>query len=109
MRVRGAMPDDARLHRCALAYASDMGALQAAMRAGGITFRDSAVQVASLDHALWFHRDFRFDEWLLFTYRAVSVSAGRGLSRGSVHTREGTHVASLVQEGLMRARTPAGF
>jgi acyl-CoA thioesterase-2 len=109
MRVRGALPGDARLHRCALAYASDMGALQAAMRAGGLTFRDSAVQVASLDHALWLHRPFRFDDWLLFTFNPMSVSAGRGLSRGSVHTREGKHVASIVQEGLMRVRTPAGL
>ena len=108
MRARGGLPNDARLHRCALAYASDMGALQAAMRAGGIAFGDHAMQVASLDHALWLHRDFRFDDWLLFTFSAVSVSAGRGLSRGTVHTRTGTHVASLVQEGLMRARTPGG-
>jgi acyl-CoA thioesterase-2 len=106
MRLRDALPDDARLHRCALAYASDMGALQAAMRAGGLAFRDGAVQVASLDHALWLHRDFRFDDWLLFTFHAISVSAGRGLSRGMVHTRHGIHVASLIQEGMMRARTP---
>jgi acyl-CoA thioesterase-2 len=109
MRVRGSLPSDARLHRCALAYASDMGALQAAMRAGGIPFRDSAVQVASLDHALWLHRPFRFDDWLFFTFNAMSVSAGRGLSRGSVYTREGVHVASVVQEGLMRARTPSSL
>jgi acyl-CoA thioesterase-2 len=105
-RVRGALPKDARLHRCALAYASDMGALQAAMRAGGVAFGDSSVQVASLDHALWLHRPFLFDDWLLFTFNALSVSAGRGLSRGTVHTRDGRHIASLVQEGLMRARTP---
>jgi acyl-CoA thioesterase-2 len=109
MRVRGSLPSDARLHRCALAYASDMGALQAAMRAGGVAFGDSSVQVASLDHALWLHRPFRFDDWLLFTFHAISVSAGRGLSRGMVHTRDGRHVASLVQEGLMRARMPAGL
>lgn len=108
MRARETLPDDKRLHRCALAYASDMGALQAAMRAGGIDFRDSAVQVASLDHAIWLHRDFRLDDWLLFTYSAVSTSGGRGVSRGTVHTRSGVHVASLVQEGLMRARTAAG-
>jgi acyl-CoA thioesterase-2 len=107
IRIRGSLPRDARLHRCALAYASDAGALQAAMRAGGIALDPSTVQVASLDHALWLHRPFLFDDWLLFTFNAMSVSAGRGLSRGSVHTREGTHVASLVQEGLMRMRTPA--
>lgn len=107
MRVRGPFPDDARLHRCALAYASDMGALQAALRASGLELGD-ALQVASLDHALWLHRDFRFDEWLLFSFSPVSVSRGRGLSRGTVHTRDGRHVASLVQEGLMRPRTPVG-
>ena len=108
MRVRGSLPGDPRLHRCALAYASDMGALQAAMRAGGVTFLPSAVQLASLDHALWLHRPFLFDDWLLFTFHAMSVSASRGLSRGSVHTRDGKHVASIVQEGLMRVRTLAG-
>lgn len=105
MRVRGALPRDVRAHRCALAYASDMGALRAAMHAGGIDLRDNTVQVASLDHALWLHRPFVFDDWLLFTFKAVSVAAGRGLSHGSVHTRDGKHVASLAQEGLMRRRT----
>lgn len=107
MRARERLPDDTRLHRCALAYASDLGAMQAAMRAGDVDFRDSSMQVASLDHALWLHREFRLDDWVLFTFSPVSVSGGRGLSRGTVHTKEGVHVASLVQEGLMRARTPS--
>jgi acyl-CoA thioesterase II len=104
MRVRGALMDDPNLHRCALAYASDMGALEPSLRTIGAGFGDSSMQVASLDHALWFHRPFRFDEWLLFAFEPMSVAAGRGLSRGSVWSRDGQLVASIAQEGVMRQR-----
>lgn len=104
MRVRSPLMDDPNLHRCALAYASDLGALEPSLRAIGAGFGDGAMQVASLDHALWLHRPFRFDDWLLFVFEPVSVAAGRGLSRGSVWSRDGQLVASLAQEGVMRAR-----
>jgi acyl-CoA thioesterase-2 len=104
MRTRGRLFDDPNLHRCALAYASDMGALEPSMRAIGANFGDSGMQVASLDHALWFHRPFRFDEWLLFVFESVSVAAGRGMNRGCVFSRDGQLVASIAQEGVMRKR-----
>ena len=104
MRTRGRLFDDPNLHRCALAYASDMGALEPSMRAIGANFGDGAMQVASLDHALWFHRPFRFDDWLLFVFESVSVASGRGMNRGSVWSRDGQLVASIAQEGVMRKR-----
>jgi acyl-CoA thioesterase-2 len=104
MRVRDRLPDDPGLHRAGLAYASDMGALEPALRAVGTSHSDPEQLIASLDHALWIHRPFRIDEWLLFTFLPTSVSAGRGLSRGLVHTREGVHVATLTQEAIMRPR-----
>jgi len=104
MRARGTLVDDPNLHRCALCYASDMGILEPSLRAVGTGFGDGSMQVASLDHALWFHRAFRFDQWLLFVVESVSVAAGRGLSRASVFSRDGRLVASIVQEGLMRKR-----
>jgi acyl-CoA thioesterase-2 len=104
MRARGKLLDDPNLHRCALAYASDMGALEPSMRALGAAFFDSSMQVASLDHALWFHRPFRFDDWLLFVLESPSVAAGRGFNRGSIYNRDGKLVASIAQEGVMRKR-----
>ena len=105
MRARGQLMDDPNLHRCALAYASDMGLLEPSLRAVGTSFGDSGMQVASLDHALWFHRSFRFDDWLLFALEVGSISAGRGLSHARVFTRDGKHVATIAQEGVMRARS----
>ena len=70
----------------------------------GLAWDSAGIQMASVDHAMWFHRPFRFDEWHLFTFITNSVSAGRGLSRGTVHARDGTLVASIAQEGLMRPR-----
>lgn len=105
MRVRDRLPDDVTLQRILLAYASDMGALEPAVRAVGASHMDPDLQLASLDHALWFHRPFRFDDWLLFTFSPVSVSAGRGLCRGTVHDRAGQHVASITQEALVRPRS----
>ena len=105
MRVRGALMDDPNLHRCALAYASDMGLLEPSLRAIGASFGDSGMQVASLDHAIWFHRPFRFDDWLLFALETDSVAAGRGLSHAKVWTRDGKHVATITQEGVMRMRS----
>jgi acyl-CoA thioesterase-2 len=108
MRVRAPLVADPNLHRCLLAFASDMGALEPSMRAIGARFGDPDLQVASLDHAVWFHRPFRFDEWLLFVFESASVGAGRGLSRGSVFARSGELVASIAQEGLMRPTADPG-
>jgi acyl-CoA thioesterase-2 len=104
MRARSKLLDDPNLHRAVLGYASDMGALEPSLRAIGKGFGDGAMQVASLDHAIWFHRPFRIDDWLLFTFESASVAGGRGLSHGRVFDREGRLVASVAQEGVMRKR-----
>lgn len=104
MRARGELVDDPNLHRCVLAYASDLGALEPCMRATGASFGDPSMQVASLDHAVWFHRDLRMDDWNLFVFESDSVAHGRGYSRGRVFSRDGRLVASIAQEGVIRAR-----
>ena len=104
IRVAGQLPSDPNLHACALAYASDIGAVHPSLRAVGVGVRDPGWQVASLDHALWIHRPFRADEWLLFVLECSSVSASRGLSHGSVFSRAGALVASLTQEAMLRPR-----
>jgi acyl-CoA thioesterase-2 len=106
MRARGReLPKDPNFHCCALTYASDAGPLEPCLRAVGASFADNALQVASLDHAVWFHRPVRFDEWTLFVLESPSVSAGRAFSRGQVFDRKGTLVASIAQEGVLRQRT----
>jgi acyl-CoA thioesterase-2 len=100
------LPDDPSIHRCVLAYASDMTLLDTALFAHGRTIFDHDLQVASLDHALWFHRPFRADEWLLYAEDSPSASGARGLTRGSLFSRDGRLVASVVQEGLIRVRPP---
>ncbi len=105
-RVQGRMPDAPHLHQAILAYASDYGLLAAALQPHGRTVRDPDLQVASLDHALWFHRPFRADEWLLYAVDSPAADRGRGFARGSFFTRDGTLVASSAQEGLMRVRAP---
>jgi acyl-CoA thioesterase-2 len=104
MRLRRPIPGDPILQRCVLAYCSDMGLLGPSVMAIGGDFTDPELQVASLDHAIWFHRPFSWDDWLLFVAESLSVAGGRGLSRGSVYTRDGRLVASLAQEGIMRKR-----
>lgn len=104
MRGKGEMPADFRLHQAVLAYASDYNLLTTAVQphADMITF--GQLQMASLDHAMWFHRDFRMDEWLLYAIESPSASNARGFTRGSIFTAEGKLVASVVQEGLMRPK-----
>jgi acyl-CoA thioesterase II len=104
VRATGRLPDDPALHRCVLAYASDMTLLDTSLLAHGRSIFDSDLQVASLDHALWFHRPFRADEWLLYAEDSPSSSGGRGLTRGSLFSRDGKLVASVAQEGLIRHR-----
>lgn len=104
LRANGALPDDPKLHQCVLAYASDFTLLDTALIAHGKLLFDTDIQLASLDHALWFHRPFRADEWLLYTQDSPSSHGARGFCRGSVFTRDGHLVASVAQEGLMRNR-----
>lgn len=105
-RATGALPDDPALHRYLLAYASDFGFLTTALRPHGLSWLDRRMQVASLDHAMWFHRPLRLDDWLLHVMESPSASGARGLVRGQWFTRDGVLVASTVQEGLIRRRDP---
>lgn len=102
MRAIAPLPDEPVVHRALLAYASDHGLLRAAMVPHGLTFMTGKVRAASLDHAMWFHREFRFDDWLLYVIDSPSASGARGLCRGSVFARDGRLVASTAQEGMLR-------
>ena len=103
-RAEGSMPDDPILHQAVLAYASDYGLLGTALLPHGLSFMMRGVQAASLDHAVWFHRPFRVDQWLLYAMDAPAAAGARGFARGSLFARDGTLVASTVQEGLLRIR-----
>jgi acyl-CoA thioesterase II len=96
------MPDDPQLHRCILAYASDYPLVGTALLAHGRSGWQRSMIVASIDHALWFHRPARVDEWLLYSMDSPSAQGARGLTRGLIHDRGGRLVASVAQEGLMR-------
>jgi len=104
MKARDALPDDHRLHQCVLAYLSDWVLLDTAMLPHAISWTAPNLQSASLDHALWFHRPFRADEWLLFVQDSPSASGARGFNRGLIYRRDGALVASVAQEGLIRLR-----
>lgn len=105
IRATGALPDDLALHQCVLAYASDMSLLDTGLLPHGIGWFDNKVQMASLDHAMWFHRPFRADDWLLYVQDSPSASGARSFNRGLIYTRDGKLVASVTQEGLMRPRS----
>jgi acyl-CoA thioesterase-2 len=109
-RVTGRLPDEQALHRCLLTYVSDYHLLATATMPHGVNFFD--LQLASIDHAIWFHRDLRVDEWLLYDIESPSASGARGFSRGSIYTQDGRLVASVAQEGLIREHSgwtkPAG-
>jgi len=107
LKASGMLPDDPRLHQCVLAYASDFTLLDTALIAHGKLLFDPDIQLASLDHALWLHRPFRADEWLLYAQDSPNASGARGFCRGSFFTREGPLVASTAQEGLIRKRQTA--
>lgn len=107
LRANGKLPDDPVLHICVLTYASDMSLLDTTLAPHGASFVAGNVFMASLDHAMWFHRPFRSDEWLLYAQDTPSASHGRGLGRGMVFTQQGDLVASVMQEGVIRPmRTP---
>jgi acyl-CoA thioesterase-2 len=107
IRASGRLPDDPSLHQCLLAYASDFTLLDTALIAHGKLLFDSDIQLASLDHALWFHRPFRADDWLLYTQDSPNANGARGLCRGSIYSRDGQLIATVAQEGLIRRRESA--
>ena len=102
IRSTAPLPADPAIHQCVLAYASDMTLLDTSLIPHGRTVFDKSIQAASLDHALWFHRPFRADEWLLYAQDTPNAFGARGLSRGLIFARDGTHVATVAQEGLIR-------
>src|SRR6202011_4424301 len=104
IRTTGSLPDDPAIHQCVLAYASDLTLLDVALVPHGRSVFDRRIIAASLDHGLWFHRPFRADQWLLYAQDSPNLSGARGFSRGLIFTREGTLVASVAQEGLLRER-----
>lgn len=104
LRCIDRLPDEPLIHQAVLAYASDYGLLGTALLPHGIASRSPNLQLATLDHALWAHRPFRADEWLLYAMDSPAAAGGRGFTRGSFYTRDGTLVASVAQEGLMRPR-----
>lgn len=102
MRVNGAFPDSDLLHRAALAYASDYTLLEPILRAHGVPWVTPGLKIASLDHAMWWHRRVRVDEWLLYVQESPTARGGRGLSTGKIFNRAGDLVASVAQEGMVR-------
>ncbi len=107
IRATGRLPDEPAIHQCVLAYASDMMLLDAALIPHGRSVFSEDIMAASLDHALWFHRPFRADEWLLYAQDSPSLADSRGFSRGLIFALDGTLVASVAQEGLLRQRRRA--
>ena len=104
LKTNGSLPDDLRNHSCMLAYASDFHFLPASLLPHGTSHLLPNLQIATVDHAMWFHRPFRFDDWLLYCIDSPSASNGRGLVRGQIYNRQGELVASTMQEGVIRQR-----
>jgi acyl-CoA thioesterase-2 len=105
IRTTGRLPDDPAIHQCVLAYASDMTLLDTSLVPHGRTVFDPTIQGASIDHAMWFHRPFRADEWLLYAQDTPNAGGARGFSRGLIFKQDGTLIASVAQEGLIRDRS----
>ncbi|HHH2212538.1 TPA: acyl-CoA thioesterase II [Yersinia enterocolitica] len=101
-KANGEMPDDLRVHQYLLGYASDFNFLPTALQPHGIGFLEPGVQIATIDHSMWFHRPFRLDDWLLYAVESTSASGARGFVRGQIYNREGVLVASTMQEGVIR-------
>lgn len=104
LRTTGELPEDPSLHRFLLAYASDFSFLTTSLQPHGVTWLTPGLQVASVDHAMWFHRPFRVDDWLLHSVHSSSASGARGYVRGQIFNQDGHLVASTAQEGLIRVR-----
>lgn len=102
MKASGVLPDDIRIHKYLLAYASDFSFLPVAGHPHGISFMTPKLQMATIDHSMWFHRDFRFDDWLLYEVESPSASGGLGFVTGKFYDRQGRLIASTAQEGVMR-------
>ncbi len=98
------LPDETIIHQAVLAYASDYGLLPTALQPHGIGSRSRTLQMASLDHAVWLHRPFRVDDWLLYATDSPVAAGARGFVRGTIYSRDGQLVASVTQEGLLRVR-----
>jgi acyl-CoA thioesterase-2 len=102
LKALGELPDDVNLHQAALAYLSDYTILESIYRRHGIAWAHPGLKSASLDHAMWFHRPAKVDEWLLYVQNSPSAQGGRGLAMGHIYTREGVLVATVAQEGMVR-------
>ena len=105
-RANGTLPDDALLHACVVAYASDLTLLDTAVMAHARSWDDDRFMIASLDHAMWFHRPLQADEWLLYHQKSPSASGARGLAEGFIFRRDGALVVTVIQEGLIRPVKP---
>jgi acyl-CoA thioesterase-2 len=101
-RANGELPDDPLLHACVVAYASDLTLLDTAVMPHATTWDDDQYMIASLDHAMWFHRTFRADDWLLYHQRSPSAQGARGLAEGFIFRRDGALAVTVIQEGLIR-------
>jgi acyl-CoA thioesterase-2 len=108
LRTDGSLPDDPLLHVCAVTFASDLNLLDSVLIHHGLAARLDPISMASLDHAMWFHRQFRADEWLLYTSESPSATGGRGLATGRFFSQDGRHVASVAQEGMIRLPNVTG-
>jgi acyl-CoA thioesterase II len=108
LRTTAPLPGDPSLHACLLAYASDYAFLTTSLLPHAVTWLTPGLQVASLDHVMWFHQEFRVDEWLLYVIDSPAARGARGLVRGRIFARDGRLVASTAQEGLIRQRSPKG-
>jgi acyl-CoA thioesterase-2 len=105
-RADGRLPDEPLLHDCVVAYASDLTLLDTAVMAHANSWDDDRFMIASLDHAMWFHRPLKADEWLLYHQRSPSAHAGRGLAEGFIYRRDGALAVTVMQEGLIRPVKP---
>jgi acyl-CoA thioesterase II len=103
-RLQGRLPDDPAMHRALLAYVSDFQLIGTATLPHGLSWAHSSVMMASLDHAMWFHRDFRMDDWMLYSCDSPNTGGGRGFARGMIFSRSGRLIASTAQEGVIRLR-----
>ena len=104
IKANGELPDDLRIHTYMLAYTSDFHFLPTALMPHGVSHWQPNFQIATIDHAIWFHRPFRFDDWLLYSMESPSATSGRGLVRGQIFNRQGELIASTMQEGVIRQR-----
>jgi acyl-CoA thioesterase-2 len=102
IKANGALPTAPLIHECVVAYASDLTLLDTAMFPHAISYREQQYMIASLDHAMWFHRPFRADEWLLYHQTSPNASRARGLAQGAIFCRDGTLAITVIQEGLIR-------